>query len=74
MEDDLAGAPYFYISAYTGDEQFNYSDATTLVYGKWIKEGPWKGGILPLNQLEMDNAIQQLQIFYNQALSYLINW
>jgi hypothetical protein len=74
MEDDMAGAPYFYISAYTGDEQFNYSDATTLVYGKWIKEGPWKGGILPLNQLEMDNAIQQLQIFYNQALSYLINW
>jgi hypothetical protein len=74
MEDDMAGAPYFYISAYTGDEQFNYSDATTLVYGKWIKEGPWKGGILPLNQLETDNAIQQLQIFYNQALSYLINW
>jgi len=72
MEDGMAGAPYFYISAYTGDEQFDYSDATALTYGKWIKEGKWKGGILPVDQLETNRAMQNLQVFYNQTLAYLL--
>ncbi len=74
MEDDMAGAPYFYISAYSGEDAFDYSDATALAYGRWIKEGQWKGGILPVDQLGTDNAMTNLQFFYRQTLSYLIKW
>lgn len=72
MEDKMAGAPYFYISAYTGHDQIDYTNATSLSNGKWIKEGPWKGGILPLNELESDIEMKNLMVFYKQALYYLL--
>lgn len=73
MEDSMAKAPYFYISAYSEDDQIDYSDAMALTIGKWVKEGQWTGGILPLDQLEKDTAMEYLQIFYREALNYLLN-
>lgn len=72
MEDKVAGVPYFYISANAGHDQIDYSNAIPLLNGKWINEGPWKGGILPLDQLETDGAMQKIQFFYQQALTYLM--
>ena len=73
MEDDSAGAPYFYISAYPGHDQIDYTKASTLSNGKWIKEGSWKGGILPINELIPESAMQTLEVFYRQALTFLLN-
>jgi len=73
MEDDLAGAPYFYISAYSGHGQVDYSKASALSNGKWIKEGSWKGGILPINELVPESSIQTLKVFHREALSFLLN-
>lgn len=72
MEEDMAGAPYFYISAYPGHDQMDYSNAIPLSYGKWINEEPWKGGILPLNELEPDSELKNLMVFYKQALYYFL--
>ena len=73
MEDNSAGVPYFYISAYLMQDQIDYTEASALSNGKWIKEGSWKGGILPINELVPESAMQTLEIFYRQALNYLLN-
>ena len=73
MEDDMAGAPYFYISGYTGNHQIDYSKAAILPKGTWIKDGPWKGGILPIDQLGIGNDVQILQDFYRQSLGFLLD-
>lgn len=74
MEDDMAQAPYFYLSAYTGHDQVDYSKASALSYGKWINEGSWKGGILPLNELDPGNPPRNLEVFYKQTLFYLLKY
>lgn len=73
MEDDLAGVPYFYISSYLAQDQIDYTEASALSNGKWIKEGSWKGGILPINELNPERAMQTLEVFYRQALNFLLN-
>jgi len=73
MEDDMAGAPYFYISGYPVDYQIDYSKAENIYKGKWIVDGPWKGGILPIYQLGTGNDVQILQDFYRQSLDFLLD-
>lgn len=73
MKDDMAGAPYFYISGNIRDSQIDYSKAANLSKGKWIKDGPWKGGILPIDQLKSGNDFQSLQDFYQQSLDFLLD-
>ncbi len=73
MEDNMAGASYFYISGYTGDHQIDYSKAAKLSKGKWIKDGQWRGGILPIDQLGIGNDVQILQDFYRQSLGFLLD-
>jgi hypothetical protein len=72
MEDPIAGSPYFYISGYVGSQQVDYSDALPLTKGKWIKEGQWKGGILPINELTRNNALIVVQTFFAESLKFLL--
>lgn len=72
MEDKMAGAPYFYISGYTGDHQIDYAKAAKLSRGKWIKDGSWKGGILPIDQMGTGIDVEVLHDFYRHSLDFLL--
>jgi hypothetical protein len=72
MEDTLAGAPYFYISGYAGENQIAYADAMPLSHGIWIKQGPWKGGILPISQFNSQNAENVIHKFYTETIQFLL--
>ena len=71
MQDSMAGAPYFYISGYAAESQVEYTDAMPLSYGKWIKQGPWKGGILPVTQFTPENAQKVVQEFFTETIHFL---
>jgi len=73
MQDSLAGAPYFYISGYTVESQIEYTNAMPLSCGKWIKQGPWKGAILPVTQFTQENAQSAVQIFIFETIQFLQN-
>jgi len=74
MKDSLAGIPYFYISGYTGEEQINYINVMPLTNGKWIKEGSWKGAILPITVLENSLAYEITQEFFSETLQFFIKY
>ncbi len=74
MEDSLAGAPYFYISGYTGEKQINYDNVMPLTEGKWIKEGSWKGAILPVTHLKNKLSYQITQDFFGETLQFFITY
>jgi hypothetical protein len=43
-----------------------------LTYGKWIKQGPWKGGILPVTQFTPENAQKVVQEFFTETIQFLV--
>ena len=51
MEDSMAGAPYFYLSAYPIHGILEYTDLPDLGSGRWEVGENWKGAILPLSEL-----------------------
>lgn len=52
MEDEMAGAPYFYMSGYPNEGKLEYKNLPELGLGRWeITEG-FKGAILPINEFE----------------------
>ncbi|MBC6993393.1 hypothetical protein QWY85_10810 [Neolewinella lacunae] len=52
MEDDMIGAPYFYLSAYPEGRSIEYQDLPAGKHWKWELNENWKGAVLPLPQLE----------------------
>ncbi len=55
MEDDMAGAPYFYMSGYPDQGSLDYSNVTELESGRWEVTNGFKGAILPLTEIEKTN-------------------
>lgn len=76
MEDTLHGAPYFYIAGYPTEGTLNFSNTPQLAVGKWIKEGNWKGGTLPitalngLNERELKNTVSD---FYKVTMAWYLD-
>ncbi|MFV1884511.1 MAG: hypothetical protein ACMZ7B_08490 [Balneola sp.] len=52
MEDEMAGAPYFYMSGYPSEGSLDYSNAPELKSGRWEITNGFKGAILPLTSFE----------------------
>ncbi|MBO6524788.1 MAG: hypothetical protein JJ971_13235 [Balneolaceae bacterium] len=68
MKDEMAGAPYFYMSGYPSEGKLDYSEAPELTSGRWeITEG-FKGAILPLTEYE------EVQEALDQYIEQSIQW
>ncbi|MGB0390581.1 MAG: hypothetical protein ACPGD5_03370 [Salibacteraceae bacterium] len=52
MQDEMAGAPYFYMSGYPATGEIYYSETKELVTGRWEIGENWKGAILPVSDFE----------------------
>lgn len=52
MEDQMAGAPYLYVSGYPTSGELDFDKAEELPYGKWIRSEYWNGAILTLDELD----------------------
>lgn len=62
MEDEMAGAPYFYMSAYPIIGALKYENLPVGNGWKWELGEHWKGAILPINELEGKADPDQWQI------------
>jgi len=51
MEDQMAGAPYLYMSGYPTEGKLDFDAVTALPFGRWEIGEYWNGAILPLNEL-----------------------
>jgi hypothetical protein len=52
MEDQMAGAPYLYMSGYPTNGKLDFNEVTELPFGRWEISEHWNGAILPLTELE----------------------
>ncbi|GAB5408455.1 MAG: hypothetical protein BalsKO_08200 [Balneolaceae bacterium] len=52
MEDEMAEAPYFYMSAYPSEGKLEYEDLPDLGTGSWETGEGFKGAILPITEFE----------------------
>jgi hypothetical protein len=60
MEDEMAGAPYFYMSGYPNKESLHYQNLPENDFWQWEVNENWQGAILTLHTLsEMDYAGQK---------------
>lgn len=77
MEDPLVGQPYFYIAGYpVNGTSINYDNVEVLQYGRWEIEESWKGAVLPLSTLDINNesnAIDHLSTFIKETTSWYGN-
>lgn len=76
MEDQLAGAPYFYVSGYpTNGKPVEYTKFPGLEFGRWETEKDWKGAILVLKDIDMENAFEANSIisaFMKESIGYFM--
>ena len=59
MEDDVAGAPYYYLAGYPNKGSLTFENVPKLQAGRWETEGEWKGAVLTLSDLEGKSHAQQ---------------
>jgi hypothetical protein len=62
MEDAMAGAPYFYMSAYPAEGTIDYKNVQEGEAWRWEIGEYWKGAILPIDQLENKSLMEQQQL------------
>lgn len=70
MEDEMAGAPYFYMSGYPGKGELNYTSLPDLGLGRWEVEGGYKGAILPIEEFE--ESKKALDSYIENALEWFL--
>ncbi len=73
MEDNIAGAPYFYMSGYPLQGSLEYSGLPELITGGWEIGENWSGSILPINKLK-NGLYEDNKDAVNDYLSKSINW
>ena len=59
MEDEMAGSPYFYISAYPSSGEINFETKPENENWRWELGKDWKGAVLTLVQLSAKTEAEQ---------------
>jgi hypothetical protein len=73
IKDNLAHAPYFYLSGYGLKDEVEMRKLPALPAGRWIT-GKWKGAILPFDELEQ-SGLQKSDVvksFFQVALAWYL--
>ncbi len=70
MEDEMAGAPYFYMSGYPINGNLNYETVPELESGQWVLSEGYKGAILAIKEFE--ETSQAINKYIETALSWFL--
>lgn len=70
MEDEMAGAPYFYMSGYPVKGKLDYETAPELTSGRWETGEGFKGAILPIE--EFDESKKALDMYIEKTLEWFL--
>lgn len=73
MEDEMAGAPYFYLTAYPDDGEIQYANLPEAAGWRWQISDQWKGAILPLSVLENQSIIETNNLL-NNYITTVYKW
>lgn len=72
MEDEMAKAPYFYISGYTLNGKIDYSNVPKLENGRW-EISDFKGAVLPITELRNLDSDAKKDVL-NKFLQTTLSW
>ncbi|MEO0874156.1 MAG: hypothetical protein AAFY48_06060 [Bacteroidota bacterium] len=72
MQDELVGAPYFYVSAYPQNGKIEYSQARQLHAGHWKVTDGWQGAVLPLTTLPPRHSMRMIMRFVKEAADWYL--
>lgn len=71
MEDEMAGAPYFYMSGYPTGGSLDYDSVPDLGSTRWIISDGYKGAILTINEFE--ETSKALDSYIETALNWFLS-
>lgn len=72
MQDTIVSSPYFYIAGYAQNGEVDYEQAADLTHGHWIKEGHWKGAVLPVTALPGKGSMKMILNFVQEATTWYV--
>jgi len=72
MQDEMAGAPYFYLSGYALQGSVEYQKLPKFEKGRWEIGKHWQGAILPL--IELSSVHEENQFATDDFLLKSTNW
>ncbi|MEM7297334.1 MAG: hypothetical protein AAF391_03610 [Bacteroidota bacterium] len=76
MQDEMAGAPYFYMSGYPKTGSVDYSNPGSLTNGRWEIHENYQGAILPiadLSGLSEEEQYEKTSICLKEAFSWFMD-
>ena len=71
MEDEIAGAPYFYMSGYPNEGKLKFEDLPDLGLGRWEITENFKGAILPIKEFE--ETKRALDDFVEKSITWFLD-
>ncbi len=71
MEDEIAGAPYFYMSGYPNKGKLSYEDLPNLGNGRWETDENFKGSILPITELK--ETTEALDRYIEKSMEWFLS-
>lgn len=73
IEDEMVGAPYFYVSGYPQEGTLDYDNTRELTSGSWKIADGWKGAVLPMTELPPRHAMRVILRFVRQATNWYLH-
>lgn len=73
MQDELVGAPYFYMAGYPKQMNLSYNNLTDLGTAKWIVTDHWKGATFSLEACQQYTA-EELKVLINRFIKHASSW
>jgi len=70
VADSVIAEPYFYVTQWKKDEEFDYSEAPDLKHGKWLPEKLKGAGLSLSDILEMKNQEKGIRDFINKTVKF----
>lgn len=72
MQDEMVGAPYFYLAGYPQKGEVNYEKKPSLTNGHWQIGEHFKGAVLPLTVLPGKGSMKMILKFVQEATEWYL--
>lgn len=71
MDDEIAGAPYFYMTGYPSKGILSYEDLPNLGQAQWETGEGFKGSILPITELK--ETTEALDLYIEKSMEWFLS-
>lgn len=72
MQDEMVGAPYFYLAGYPQKGEVDYDQKPSLTNGRWQLGEHFKGAVLPLSALPGKGSMKMILQFVREATEWYL--